>query len=134
MAVRGGLSQIKCSNEYSICPKPHTEELLHNVEDTNFLSTLDPTTGYFQVPIWDADIHEIAFILRSGVYVFMKIPFGLSEAPTTLQKLMETVLHDFVHVYLADIIFTSRTFPEHLQNLATVFGHLAILTLKTCEV
>lgn len=62
--------------------------------------------------------------------------FGLLGAPSPLQELVETILalvsHDCIHVYLDDIIVTSRTFSEHLQNFATVFGllHQADFTLK----
>ena len=64
----------------------------------------------------------------SGLYEFVVMPFGLCNAPSTFQRLMETVLRglarDICCVYLDDILVMGTTFEEHLCNLRCVFDRL----------
>lgn len=65
---------------------------------------------------------------------FKVVPFGLCNAPTTFEKLLETVLGDLFPeicmVYLDEILETGKIFEEHLINLKTVFSRLRIAGLK----
>ncbi|CAG2189252.1 Retrovirus-related Pol polyprotein from transposon 17.6,Retrovirus-related Pol polyprotein from transposon opus,Retrovirus-related Pol polyprotein from transposon 297 [Mytilus edulis] len=80
--------------------------------------------------------HKSAFITRNGVYEFLRMPFGLKNAPISFQQLMSNVLRglnwQFVLVYVDDILVFSRSFEEHLSHLEQVFTCLrdANLTLK----
>ena len=50
--------------------------------------------------------------LPLGLFQFRVIPFGLQEAPTTFQRMMDTLLQDygeFTAAYLYDVIIHSRT-------------------------
>ena len=76
---------------------------------------------------------KTAFITHSGLYEFMVMPFGLVNAPSTFQRLMESVLAGFTGerciVYIDDIIVPGATF-EHLTNLREVFTRLRSASLK----
>ena len=71
-----------------------------------------------------------------GFYEFNRLPFGLSNAPATYQRLMEECLGDLhlktclIHVYLDDLIIFSNTFDEHLQRLKLVLQRLRECGLK----
>ncbi|CAC5404335.1 Retrovirus-related Pol polyprotein from transposon 297,Retrovirus-related Pol polyprotein from transposon opus,Retrovirus-related Pol polyprotein from transposon 17.6 [Mytilus coruscus] len=84
----------------------------------------------------DETRHKSAFITRNGVYEFLRMPFGLKNAPISFQQLMSNVLRglnwQFVLVYVDDILVLSRSFEEHLSHLEQVFTRLrdANLTLK----
>lgn len=56
------------------------------------MTTLNLQTQSFYFTIKDTDIVKTAFIVSSGLYAFKRMPFGLSGALATFQKLMETVL------------------------------------------
>src|SRR4051812_26255112 len=72
------------------------------------------------------DVEKTAFVTPFGLYEFLVMPFGLSYAPATFQRLMNRVLQefldDFVAVYLDDvIIFTKGIFEQHMNHLQQVF-------------
>ena len=80
--------------------------------------------------------HKAAFITRSGVYQWKRMPFGLMNSPASFQLLMSQVLKHLnwkcILVYVDDILLFSKNFQEHLSKLEQVFSHLkeAGLTLK----
>ena len=71
---------------------------------------------------------KTAFSTRSGLYEFLVLPFGLTNAPPTFQRTMDIVLSglnwDICLVYMDDIIILSKTFEEHLVYLETIFNRL----------
>lgn len=81
-----------------------------------------------------ADKHKTAFCVPNGLYQFRVMLFGLTNAPGTFQRLMDTVLRRLnwkrCLVYLDDIIVFSRTFEEHLKSLDAVFTAPAKANLK----
>ena len=99
------------------------------------ITTLDLTRGYWQVPMAKESQPLTAFATPFGLYQFRVMPFGLSGAPATFQRLMDGVirgLEDFSAAYLDDLIIYSTQWEEHLHQLRAVFGRLrdAGLTAK----
>ena len=95
---------------------------------SNYFSMLDLTSGYWQVSTAFESMYKTAFTTHSGLYELAVMPFGLCNAPTTFQRLMEMLLarlaQDTCTVHLNDILVMGATFKEHLQNVATVFERL----------
>jgi hypothetical protein len=83
------------------------------------------------------DKAKTAFVSHTGLFKFVKIPFGLCNAPSTFQRLMESVLAGLTCkeclVYLDDIIIYARTFEEHVERLKHVFERLRILRKRIKE-
>lgn len=115
-------------------PMPRIEELLEKVAPARFISTLDLNKGYYQVPLSDSAKEKTAFITPQGKFQFRKMPFGLRNAPATFQRMMNDILtrHSRASAYIDDIVVTSTTWKEHLQDLREVFEKLrkAGLTVK----
>ena len=68
------------------------------------------------------NVEKTAFVTPFGLYEFLVMPFGLSYAPATFQRLMNRVLQEFlgnfIAVYLDNvIIFTKGTFEQHMNYL-----------------
>ena len=110
------------------------DDLLDDLADAKWFSTIDLASGYWQVEVSPEDQEKTAFTTPHGLYQFKVMPFGLCNAPSTFQRLMELVLAglrwDMCLAYLDDIIVFGRTFPEHLERLYEVFSRLQQANLK----
>ena len=71
---------------------PRFKELLDNIGSAEFVTTLDLAKGYWQVPLEPEDRDKTAFTSPRGLYQFTTMPFGLTGAPATFQRLMDDVL------------------------------------------
>ncbi|EXX59955.1 gag-pol fusion protein [Rhizophagus irregularis DAOM 197198w] len=115
-------------------PLPRIDDMLETLSGSQWFSSLDLASGFWQVELDPEDREKSTFITRFGTYEFTVMPFGLCNAPATFQQLMDTVLRDifwqFVIVYIDDINVGSKTFEEHLSHLEQVFSRLAQAGLK----
>jgi hypothetical protein len=115
-------------------PIPYQQDLLDNLKDAQYFSSIDLASGYWQVKLTDRAKLKSAFISRYGLYQFLVMPFGLTNAPATFQRLMDLVLAGLnwveCMVYLDDIIIFSRTWEEHLQRVDHVMERLRKFKLK----
>jgi len=95
---------------------------------TPYFSPLDLLSGYWQVPLSPDAQEKAAFITRDGLWKWKVLPFGLTFAPTTFQRLMEQVLSGLhwktLLIYLNDIIVISPDFETHVSRLREVFERL----------
>ena len=86
------------------------------------------------MPLNEHSIPKTGFTSPFGKYEYLKVPFGLAQAPTYFQELMNKVLKDlsFAIAYLDDIIICSKNAEEHFGNLQQVFNklHDAKLSMK----
>lgn len=115
-------------------PIPRIDDLLDKLGRSQYFTTLDLTKGYMQVEMDPASIEKTAFSTADGHYEFLRMPFGLKNAPATFQRLMNEVLHEHLNkiclVYLDDIIIFSTTLEEHVQSVNKVFKTLRAANLK----
>ena len=115
-------------------PLPRIDETLDAIGGASFFSTLDLASGYHQVAMHEDDQEKTAFTTPFGLWEFKRMPFGLSGAPATFQRLMQSSMNDLVLrillVYLDDVLVFSRDFKEHLKRLETVFTRLRQIGLK----
>ncbi|MEG0578157.1 MAG: RNase H-like domain-containing protein, partial [Bacilli bacterium] len=89
-------------------------------------SQIDLNMGYYQIAMHPRDIEKTGFTICNQQYEFLKMPFGLSNAPRTFQRAIYTLFEDsnFVKVYLDDILVHSKTKEDHLSHLKHVFKKL----------
>ncbi|KAA3670363.1 uncharacterized protein DEA37_0003141 [Paragonimus westermani] len=115
-------------------PLPRIDDLFDALDGATYFSTLDLASGYWKVKVKENDRAKMAFIVPSGPYEFEVMPFGLSNAPATFQRLMQKALHDLIPrtclVYLDDVIVHGRSEREHMRNLKFVLESLAEVGLK----
>ncbi|GFW41655.1 hypothetical protein TNCV_4035701 [Trichonephila clavipes] len=107
------------------------DDLLQEAKHTAYISTIDLKSGYHQVNVNPADRDKTAFVCPFGTYRFKRMPFGLKNALTTFQRLMDIFRRGLsVLAYLDDIIIISPTFEQHLADLEAVFKRLMDFKLR----
>ena len=112
---------------------PKVEDIFSKLNGAKYFTTLDLRAGYHHIPLDHSSIPK-AFIPPFGKYEYIKVPFGLAQAPAYFQELLTGILKDFhfAIAYLDDIIIFSKTPEEHLSHIKTVFDKLqsAKLSMK----
>ena len=132
------LNSITVKNKY---PIPRIDDLLDQLHGSTVFSKIDLASGYHQVPIAEGHEHRTAFRTRFGSFEFKVLPFGLCNAPSTFQRMINEVLlpylDKFVLLYLDDICIYSKTPEEHLQHLEQVLSalrkHNLLAQASKCE-
>ena len=115
-------------------PLPRIDDALDALNGTKYFSSMDLMSGYWQVEMEPESRERTAFITYGGLYEFLVLPFGLTGAPGTFARLMESVLRNLTYkiclTYLDDILVYSKTFEDHLFHFRQVFYRLRLANLK----
>jgi hypothetical protein len=104
-------------------------------------TTLDCNSGYWKIPVHPEDRDKTTLTSHYGIYRFLRLPFGLRNAPATFQRAMDIILSGVKWktflVYLDDVIVFSKSMKDHLAHVAealTLLGSVGLsLKLKNCH-
>lgn len=117
-------------------PLPNLTDVFDALADAQptIFSVLDLKSGYHQILLDPATKEKTTFVTHSGQYQFLRLPFGLSNAPASFMSLMAHVFKGMtfqsVLCYLDDILVFSKDFESHLLHLQEVFDRLRTAKLK----
>ena len=105
---------------------PKMVDMMETMVGARIFSTMDLKSGFWQVKMAEESRPYTVFTVGSlGVYEFLRMPFGLCNAPATFQRLMQNCLSElnltYALIYLDDIVVFSDTEKEHVKRLAAVF-------------
>jgi len=125
------LNKLTLKDSY---PLPRIDDCLESLAGSNRFSTMDLASGYWQIPMKECDKPKTAFITKSGLWEFNVLPFGLTNAPGTFERTMETILRGCQWktclIYLDDIIVFAPTHEEHVRRLRQVLARIKEAGLK----
>ncbi|MCO5584054.1 hypothetical protein L7F22_037976 [Adiantum nelumboides] len=133
------LNKITIHDRY---PLPRVDDLLDQLGKSRYFTSLDLASGYWQIPLSPADAHKIAFRTSTGLYEFVRMPFGLSDAGSTFQRTANTIFSDLIQrgvliIYLDDILVHTTTWSKQLKVLEEVLTRIRSynlhLQLKKCK-
>ena len=116
-------------------PLPQMQETMESMVGARYFSCMDLKNGFWQVKMSEKACQYTAFTVGSmGVYEFLRMPYGLCNAPATFQRLMQNCLGElnltYTLIYLDDVIVYSCTEEEHLTRLRAVFERFRESGLK----
>jgi hypothetical protein len=122
-------------------PLPRMDECIDSLGDAKISTTLDCNYGYWKILVRLEDREKTTFTSHKGLYWFLRMPFGLRNAPATFQRFVDITLSGLTWktclVYLDDIIVFSKTPTEHMAHLDAVLHRLyragRTLNLKKCH-
>ena len=99
-------------------PIPRIHDLLDKLGKARVFSAIDLSSAYHQVRIKEGHEHKTAFLTPMGLFEYVVMPLGLTNAPATFQRLMNLTFQDLLYkcitVYLDDILVFSKDIDEHL--------------------
>ena len=115
-------------------PLPLISEVLDSLCGTQYFTTLDLKSGYWQIPLDPATKDKSAFVTHNGLYEFQVLPFGLTNSPASFQRLMGHILRGLEYksalIYIDDVIIFSKSANDHLKHIEEVFSRLRDANLK----
>ncbi|KAM7284724.1 reverse transcriptase/ribonuclease H [Ixodes scapularis] len=90
---------------------------------------LDCSRGFLQIQVAPHDIQKTAFTCHRGLFEFIRLPFGLSNSPSSFQRLMDILLGDakfnFAMAHMDDVVVFSKSFEEHLAHLEIILSRMS---------
>ena len=115
-------------------PMLKVEDIFSKLNGALYFTKLDLRAGYHHIPLDKPSIPKMTFNSPFRKYEYVKVPFGLAQAPAYFQELMTDILKDFnfTIAYLDNIMIFSKTLQEHLSHIRKVFEKLqsAKLSMK----
>ena len=120
----------------AVAPLPKIDDMLARLHGAKIFSTLDLRSGFYHIVLTPEAQEKTAFVTAYGKFKFLRVPFGLSQAPSHFQALIDQVLvgcDHFAMGYLDDVVIFSATPEEHLQHIKTIFERLQAADLKLKE-
>lgn len=120
------LNKVTARDNY---PIPLIDDLLDRLAGKTIFSKLDLKDGFFHVYMDNDAVKYTSFITPLGQYEFLRMPFGLKNAPSVFQRFVNKVFADMVRndkviIYLDDIMIATDNFDEHFRILEEVFKRL----------
>jgi hypothetical protein len=119
------LNAVTIKNKY---PLPRIDVLFDQLVGAKEFSKIDLRSGYHQIKIRASDIPKTAFSTRYGLYEYLVMSFGLTNAPAYFMYLLNSIfmpeLDKFVVVFIDDILVYSKNEAEHTKHLHTVLQRL----------
>ena len=102
------------------------EDLFRRLSGKKYLSKIDLTKGYWQIPVAPEDVHKRAFVTPDGQYEFTRMPFGMVNSGAMLVRGLRKILEGMPRVrsYIDDIVIYSDSWEDHIRTLKELFGRL----------
>jgi hypothetical protein len=120
-----GLNKITIKNRY---PLPRIDETLDQLRKARYYTRFDVRDGYYRIRMADGEEWKTAMRTRYGLFEWLVMPMGLTNAPATFQNYINDTLRKFIDifcvVYIDDILIYSDTLEDHVSHVRKVLAAL----------
>ncbi|MBW0569219.1 hypothetical protein O181_108934 [Austropuccinia psidii MF-1] len=118
-------------------PIPRIHETLTQLSQAKFITVMDALKGFHQNFLTDSSKKLLRIIVHCGIFEYLRIPFGIKNAPSHYQRMMNTIFPEelsegWLIIYIDDIIIFSETWDSHLSRLEKVFQKVVQLYIDAC--
>ena len=117
------LNEVTKKDAYAV---PRVQEMLSRFNGAKYFTAIDCASGFWQVPLDETSMEKTAFVTKFGLFEFIKMPFGITNAPSAFQRLMDQVLGHLrwtcAMCFIDDICVYSKTWEQHLRDVDAVLG------------
>ena len=107
-------------------PLPRIDDIIDSVGKAKYVTKIDLLKGYYQVELTEKAKLISAFITPFGLFEYQVMPFGMTNAPSTFQRIINSTIQGLkgVYAYLDDIIVVADSWEEHIVILSLLFKRL----------
>uniref|UniRef100_A0A2S2QEP6 RNA-directed DNA polymerase n=1 Tax=Sipha flava TaxID=143950 RepID=A0A2S2QEP6_9HEMI len=106
-------------------PIPRTTDLLRALEGSQYFTSLDLNSGFFQLPIKFEDQYKLAFTSIHGLMTFTRLPQGFKNSSAIFQRILNEsfspLLYKSLIIYIDDLASYGKNFKQSLENLKNAF-------------
>lgn len=115
-------------------PMPDINLTLQNLGNAKIFSTVDLESGFHQVIIKETDREKTAFSINGAKYEFVRMPFGLKNAPSIFQRCVDDILRPYIgkfaYIYMDDVLIFSNSPEEHMNHISIIINALHNANMK----
>ena len=126
--------QLNAVTKKDAHPLPRIQDIFDSLQGATVFSICDAKSGYHQLGVAEDSVERTAFFTHHCLFEFLRMPFGLCNAPAVFQRAMQKVLGPLlgrcVMVYIDDIVIYSPNEAQHHKDVATVLETLQKAGLK----
>jgi hypothetical protein len=116
-------------------PIPRIHETLTNLAKAKFISSMNVLKAFHQNVVGETSRKFLRIILHKGIYEYTRMPFGIKNAPSHFQRMMDIefrqeIAERWVIIYIDDIIIMSNTWKEHLERIDRILKRVIKMNMK----
>ncbi|MBW0550153.1 hypothetical protein O181_089868 [Austropuccinia psidii MF-1] len=132
------VGDFQALNTYTVpdrYPIPRIQETLTQFSKAKYITSMDVLTGFHQTVLMPKDKKLLRIITHCGIYWYLRMPFGIKNAPSHYQRMRNTIFPTELSegrliIYIDDIIICSDSWYLHLERLARVPNKVAEVNMK----
>ena len=122
-------------------PLPRSDDLINRFRGAKYFTKIDLLHAYLQLPLAESSMHKTGLISQNHFVEFTKLPFGVSVASQSMQRVMYSLFRKFIHIFLEifqdDICIFSGSLKEHKRHVRIVLQILAsaglVINIDKCD-
>ncbi|MBW0554854.1 hypothetical protein O181_094569 [Austropuccinia psidii MF-1] len=131
----GDLSALNAYTVPDRYPIPKIQIALTKISQAVYISIMDSLKKFHQNVMTPRARQYLRIIVHCGVYEYLRMPFGIKNAPSHFQRMMnkiflEELSEGWLIIYIDDITLCSKTWEEHIDRLSRLLGKIQYVNMK----